>query len=122
MIHINDLYKSFEDNEVLRGVNLTIDKGVTTVIIGSSGSGKSVLLKHIMGLLKPDSGCVYVKGFCVTEMTYENTVRQTVLTMVWVSLHTVAPHQLMVICLTPRSGKTARCRTLKLKADPVFIV
>lgn len=71
MIQITDLYKSFEDNEVLRGVNLTIDKGVTTAIIGSSGSGKSVLLKHIMGLMKPDSGCVYVKGFCVTEMTYE---------------------------------------------------
>jgi len=58
MIEIVKLWKVFEDNEVLRGVNLTIGKGHTTAIIGSSGSGKSVLLKHIMGLLKPDSGFI----------------------------------------------------------------
>ncbi|MFQ5602634.1 MAG: ABC transporter ATP-binding protein [bacterium] len=71
MIEIYDLYKSFEENEVLRGVNLKIGKGHTTAIIGSSGSGKSVLLKHIMGLIKPDSGCVYLNGTCVTDLTYE---------------------------------------------------
>ncbi|MFQ5636540.1 MAG: ABC transporter ATP-binding protein [bacterium] len=71
MIIIKELYKNFEDNEVLRGVNLTIGKGHTTVIIGSSGSGKSVLLKHIMGLMKPDSGCVFLNGTCVTDLTYE---------------------------------------------------
>ncbi|MFQ5751084.1 MAG: ABC transporter ATP-binding protein [bacterium] len=78
MIEIINLYKRFEDNEVLRGVNLTIGKGHTTAIIGSSGSGKSVLLKHIMGLIKPDSGCVYLHGICVTELSYEQlkTVRK----------------------------------------------
>ncbi len=70
MIEIKDLHKNFEDNEVLRGVNLTIGKGHTTAIIGSSGSGKSVLLKHIMGLMKPDEGCVFLEGVCVTELSY----------------------------------------------------
>lgn len=78
MIEIKQLYKGFEDNEVLRGVDLTIGKGHTTAIIGSSGSGKSVLLKHIMGLMKPDSGCVFLEGTCVTELSYEKlkTVRK----------------------------------------------
>ena len=71
MIQVKDLVKSFEDNEVLRGVNLKIGKGHTTAIIGSSGSGKSVLLKHIMGLMKPDSGCVFLEGICVTDLNYE---------------------------------------------------
>ncbi|MCG8603410.1 ABC transporter ATP-binding protein [bacterium] len=51
-------------------MNLKIGKGHTTAIIGSSGCGKSVLLKHIMGLVKPDSGCVYVNGVCVSELSY----------------------------------------------------
>lgn len=78
MIQIKDLYKSFEGNDVLRGVNLTIGKGHTTAIIGSSGSGKSVMLKHIMGLMKPDSGCVFLEGICVTELSYAElkTVRK----------------------------------------------
>ena len=71
MIEIVKLWKVFEDNEVLRGVNLTIGKGHTTAIIGSSGSGKSVLLKHIMGLMKPESGCVFLNGTCVTDLSYE---------------------------------------------------
>lgn len=71
MIEIVDLHKSFEDNEVLRGVNLTIGKGHTTAIIGSSGSGKSVLLKHIIGLMKPDSGCVFLNKICVTDLSYD---------------------------------------------------
>jgi phospholipid/cholesterol/gamma-HCH transport system ATP-binding protein len=60
MIEINNLYKSFGKKEVLRGVNLTIEPGETIVIIGRSGCGKSVLIKHIVGLLKPDSGYVRV--------------------------------------------------------------
>jgi len=78
MIKIKQLYKRFEDNNVLRGVDLTIGKGHTTTIIGSSGSGKSVLLKHIMGLLKPDAGCVFLEGVCVTDLNYEQlkTVRK----------------------------------------------
>lgn len=78
MIEIKDLRKNFEGHEVLRGVNLKIGKGHTTAIIGSSGSGKSVLLKHIMGLMKPDSGCVFLDGDCVTELSYQQlkTVRK----------------------------------------------
>lgn len=78
MIEIKDLYKRFEENEVLRGVDLKIGKGHTTAIIGGSGTGKSVLLKHIMGLLKPDAGCVFLNGLCVTDMNYEElkTIRK----------------------------------------------
>jgi phospholipid/cholesterol/gamma-HCH transport system ATP-binding protein len=68
MIEIHDLHKSFGSNEVLSGVNLEIDKGQTTVIIGRSGCGKSVLIKHIVGLLQPDSGWVKVDGKTVSEL------------------------------------------------------
>jgi len=78
MIEIRDLHKTFEDNEVLRGVDLKIGKGHTTAIIGGSGTGKSVLLKHIMGLMKPDRGCVFLDNQCVTDMNYEQlkTIRK----------------------------------------------
>ena len=68
MIEIKNLEKSFGDNKVLRGVNLQIEEGETLAIIGRSGCGKSVLLKHIVGLLIPDSGCVYVEGKIVSEL------------------------------------------------------
>ena len=69
MIEIHDLYKNFGSNEVLKGVDLTINKGHTTVIIGRSGCGKSVLIKHIVGLLQPDAGWVKVEGRTVSEMS-----------------------------------------------------
>jgi phospholipid/cholesterol/gamma-HCH transport system ATP-binding protein len=62
MIEIKDVHKCFRWNSVLRGVDLTINKGETMVIIGRSGCGKSVLLKHIIGLLKPDQGKIVVDG------------------------------------------------------------
>ncbi|MBI2884193.1 MAG: ABC transporter ATP-binding protein [Candidatus Methylomirabilis oxyfera] len=62
MIQLIDLRKSFEQQQVLRGVNLTIPKGQVTAIIGRSGGGKSVLLKHLIGLMRPDSGQVMVDG------------------------------------------------------------
>ncbi len=68
MIEIIDLFKKFEQNEVLKGVNLTINEGETLAIIGRSGCGKSVLLKHIVGLLFPDSGTVLVEGKDVGKM------------------------------------------------------
>lgn len=61
-IEIKDLSKSFNSHKVLDGLDLTIEKGRTYVIIGRSGCGKSVLLKHIVGLLKPDLGKVIVDG------------------------------------------------------------
>ncbi|MCB0722246.1 MAG: ABC transporter ATP-binding protein [Ignavibacteriae bacterium] len=68
MIEIKDLYKRFGSNEVLRGVNLTIHDGETMVIIGRSGCGKSVLLKHIIGLLEPDKGEIYIEGHNIVDM------------------------------------------------------
>jgi phospholipid/cholesterol/gamma-HCH transport system ATP-binding protein len=62
VIQLLDVYKSFGDNHVLQGTTLTIERGETMVIIGGSGSGKSVILKHIIGLMKPDRGKVIVAG------------------------------------------------------------
>ena len=62
MIQLQDLYKSFRHQRVLEGVTLEIKTGETMVIIGRSGCGKSVLLKHIIGLLRPDGGKVLVEG------------------------------------------------------------
>ena len=69
MIKITDLKKSFNSKKVLDGVNLDIEKGKITVIIGRSGEGKSVLIKHIIGLLKPDSGQIVLDGQDITKMT-----------------------------------------------------
>ena len=68
MIKLVDIHKSFGRQKVLDGVNLEIEDGKTTVIIGGSGGGKSVLLKHIIGLLKPDSGQVIVDGVDVASL------------------------------------------------------
>ena len=61
-IRIRDLHKSFGAQHVLRGVNLDIERGKINIIIGGSGQGKSVFMKHLMGLLDPDSGQIYVDG------------------------------------------------------------
>ena len=55
MIVVENLHKAFGDLKVLTGLNLTIERGETLVILGRSGVGKSVLLKHIIGILKPPS-------------------------------------------------------------------
>lgn len=62
MIFVEDLHKSFGENKVLQGANLHCPKGKSTVIIGGSGTGKSVMIKHMIGLLTPDSGRVVVDG------------------------------------------------------------
>ncbi|MBN1205031.1 MAG: ABC transporter ATP-binding protein [Myxococcaceae bacterium] len=62
MIQIIDLHKTFGEHKVLTGINLTIPEGSTCVILGGSGSGKTVLMKHMIGLLKPDHGQVIVDG------------------------------------------------------------
>ncbi len=62
MIEIKGLTKSFNTHKVLDSLNLTIEKGTTCVIIGRSGCGKSVLLKHIVRVLMPDKGKIYIDG------------------------------------------------------------
>ncbi|MBW8056785.1 MAG: ABC transporter ATP-binding protein [candidate division NC10 bacterium] len=68
MVEIRNLYKSFEGQQVLRGVNLQVTRGEILVIIGRSGEGKSVLLKHLMGLLKPDEGQILIDGVEITRL------------------------------------------------------
>jgi phospholipid/cholesterol/gamma-HCH transport system ATP-binding protein len=62
IIQLTDIKKTFGSQQVLRGMNLSITKGKTTVIVGGSGQGKSIIIKHILGLVKPDSGKVLVYG------------------------------------------------------------
>jgi phospholipid/cholesterol/gamma-HCH transport system ATP-binding protein len=62
MIQLTDLHKAFGNQKVLNGLNLTIPEGQITAIIGPSGEGKSVLLRHIIGLMQPDSGQITVDG------------------------------------------------------------
>lgn len=68
IIELKDLHKSFKRQKVLDGLSLAVPRGTITVIIGRSGSGKSVLLKHIIGLIKPDRGQVLVDGQDITGM------------------------------------------------------
>jgi phospholipid/cholesterol/gamma-HCH transport system ATP-binding protein len=67
-IRIVDLHKSFGMQKVLDGVDLEIEKGKITVIIGKSGGGKSVLLKHLIGLIKPDQGEIWINGTEITKL------------------------------------------------------
>ena len=68
MIAVRDLRKAIGDEEILRGVNLDIAVGETLAIIGRSGGGKSVLLKHLIGLMQPDAGEIWVAGKNITGM------------------------------------------------------
>lgn len=68
-IAVSDLHKSFNHNYVLQGINFRAEKGSITVVIGGSGSGKSVLLKHLIGLLKPDKGAILVDNEDIVAMS-----------------------------------------------------
>jgi phospholipid/cholesterol/gamma-HCH transport system ATP-binding protein len=68
MIEVRDLEKSFGPQKILDGVSLRIETGESVVIIGRSGGGKSVLLKHIIGLLQPDAGAVLIDGENIEPM------------------------------------------------------
>ena len=67
-IEIRDLHKKFGSQEVLSGVNLTVKRGETLLIVGPSGEGKTVMIKHIIGLLRPDRGTVIVDGVEVNKL------------------------------------------------------
>ncbi|MEN8817521.1 MAG: ATP-binding cassette domain-containing protein [Nonlabens sp.] len=71
MIQVNDLCKSFGEDEILKGITATFEKGKTNMIIGSSGSGKSVFLKNMLGLFIPDSGEIIYDGEALNEMEIE---------------------------------------------------
>jgi len=75
MIEVRDLKKSFGSNRILDGVSFRIEKGESVVIIGRSGGGKSILLKHLIGLLKPDSGRVLVDREDIVPMTERQLLR-----------------------------------------------
>lgn len=75
MIQVEHLHKSFGDLDVLADVNLEIEDGETLAIIGRSGSGKSVLMKHLIGLLTPDEGRVLVDGVDIGAIPYEELRR-----------------------------------------------
>jgi phospholipid/cholesterol/gamma-HCH transport system ATP-binding protein len=67
MIEFRNLKKAFGTHQVLRGVNLVVEEGETLALLGPSGTGKSVLIKHAMGLLKPDAGDVLVDGVSIAN-------------------------------------------------------
>jgi phospholipid/cholesterol/gamma-HCH transport system ATP-binding protein len=71
IIRLDDVHKSFGSQDVLRGVDLSIPRDSVCVIIGRSGGGKSVLLKHVIGLLKPDRGHVFVDGQDIVSLNEE---------------------------------------------------
>ena len=70
MIHIQNIHKSFEGKKVLEDVSLKVLEGETLAVIGRSGSGKSVLMKHMIGLLTPDEGTVTVDGTDINVISY----------------------------------------------------
>src|SRR5215208_5489295 len=78
LIELRNVHKRFGRLVVLNGVSLSIEEGQSLVVIGASGSGKSVMLKHIVGLLKPDEGEVWFDGKRVDEMNARelDTVRE----------------------------------------------
>ncbi|MEL7362502.1 MAG: ATP-binding cassette domain-containing protein, partial [Bacteroidota bacterium] len=69
IVAMRNVHKAFGTKEVLRGVSVELERGTSGVILGGSGTGKSVLTKHIVGLLRPDAGEVWVKGERVDLLT-----------------------------------------------------
>ena len=80
MIEARHIYKSFGDNMVLKDVSFTFEKGKTNLIIGQSGSGKTVLMKCLVGLVEPDQGSIDYDGRDFTQMTYKQrkVIRQEI--------------------------------------------
>lgn len=74
-IELVDIHKAFGEKEVLRGFSVDIEDGRTTAIIGASGSGKSVMLKHIVGLLRPDRGEVWIDGENISRLDQTSIYR-----------------------------------------------
>lgn len=75
MIEFIDIHKSFGTKIVLRGVSISVDSGNVLYIVGTSGAGKSVLVKHLVGLLKPDSGTIILDGEDITHLDEQGFYR-----------------------------------------------
>lgn len=75
MIHVANLHKSFRGQQVLKGVNLEFASGKITTIVGTSGCGKTVLLKHLNALYLPDGGAVFVDGVDITQLSLDELYR-----------------------------------------------
>src|SRR5207247_8465347 len=69
MIAVQGLVKTIGAQEILRGVDLDVARGETLAIIGRSGGGKSVLLKHLIGLMRPDAGEIWIEGQNITQLS-----------------------------------------------------
>ena len=74
-IETRDLHKAFGSRQILRGVDLTVPEGVISIVVGPSGTGKSVLLNHVIGLMRPDAGDVLVRGRALSEMSREQVLK-----------------------------------------------
>ena len=70
MIKVDNIHKSFEENHILNGISFSVEMGDKLAIIGQSGVGKSVLLKHLNGLLKPDKGDVFFDKIKINRISY----------------------------------------------------
>ncbi len=78
ILRIEDLYKSFGDHEVLKGISLSLSKGETKVVVGPSGTGKSTMLNNINMLIPPDQGRIYLEDVDVTTTTDLTKIRQEI--------------------------------------------
>lgn len=72
MIEVKKLYKAFKENSVLSDISFRVEEGQTVVIIGKSGTGKSVLLKNMIGLLHPDSGEIWIDNQMISAMSFKD--------------------------------------------------
>jgi len=75
IVELRDVHKSFGSNKVLDGISLSVPKGKSAVVMGGSGTGKSVLLKHVVRLLDPDEGEVWVKGQRMDQLRQDEVDR-----------------------------------------------
>ena len=73
-LRFENVHKSFEEKQVLRGLNLSVERGETVVVLGASGTGKSVLLRHAIGLMRPDSGSVYVEDQAIQDLDEDELI------------------------------------------------
>lgn len=118
MIEINHLKKSFGENEVLKDINVTVNKGEVLTIIGSSGSGKSTLLRCINLLEKPTSGAILYKGENVLTKNYDLPKYRTHLGMVFQSFNLFNNMNVLENCV---SGQVTVLKRSKEEAKKIAI-